>query len=34
MGEKKRFVLIGAAGYIAPKHMKAIKRSWMEEDLG
>ena len=22
---KKKFVLIGAAGYIAPRHMKAIK---------
>ena len=22
---KKRFVLIGAAGYVAPRHMKAIK---------
>ncbi len=25
MSEKKRFALIGAAGYIAPRHMKAIK---------
>ena len=25
MNEKKRFALVGAAGYIAPRHMKAIK---------
>jgi UDP-N-acetyl-2-amino-2-deoxyglucuronate dehydrogenase len=27
MEEKKRFALVGAAGYIAPRHMKAIKET-------
>ena len=25
MADKKRFALVGAGGYIAPKHLKAIK---------
>ena len=29
----KRFVLIGAAGYVAPRHMKAIKETGYEIDL-
>lgn len=30
MNEKKTFALIGAAGYIAPRHMKAIKETGQE----